>query len=109
MPSNTVPAESRSASNPIPKRATRCPLPTTDRLCRRVLIQPIAKDWECESSGPLSNRSVANCGSAETTATGARDLRCCSLECLREVDDDESDRMNAGASHSCVARYLTSF
>ena len=32
---------------------------STDRLCRRALIQPIAKDWECESSGLLSNRSVA--------------------------------------------------
>src|SRR5208283_3935481 len=93
MPSNTVPAESRSASNPILRRATRCPLPTTDRVYRRVLIQPIAKDWECESSGLLSNRLVANCGSAEAISTRARDLRCCSLECLREVDDDESDRI----------------
>src|SRR5436190_13230731 len=50
----------------------------TAQACRRVSKQPIARDWEWELFGLLSNKSAVNCGLVEAIGTKGRDLRCCS-------------------------------
>ena len=45
-PRNTVQAGSRSAWNPIVKKATRCRFPMMAQACRKDTIPPPAKDWE---------------------------------------------------------------